>query len=138
MIVPHLSDLAGAAGFALVALWPWLSGRRALLAGQGALTWAGWPSACAAAGMILATVARWCRSALLLRVLFLAAGVCWVAHDLLTGSTFGLAADLLCMAGLVYGALRGCVPRKRDEAALPESLPTSQGPTPGLPSVEPR
>ncbi|ALJ36890.1 hypothetical protein D9623_16305 [Azospirillum brasilense] len=35
MIVPHLSDLAGAAGFVLVALWPWLSGRRSLLAGQG-------------------------------------------------------------------------------------------------------
>ncbi|MGR0185412.1 YgjV family protein [Azospirillum aestuarii] len=194
MIVPHLSDLAGAAGFVLVALWPWLSGRRALLAGQGASaaafalhylligagtgaamsglsvvqvatawpddrpiwcravyiatvpalavlaasTWAGWPSACAAAGMILATAARWCRSALLLRVLFLLAGACWVAHDLLTGSTFGLLADLLCMAGLVYGALRDCVPRKRDEAALRQPLPTSQAPTPGLPSVEPR
>lgn len=115
MTVPHLSDLAGAAGFALVALWPWRSGRRALLAGQGASaaafalhyllistttgaamaglsvlqvatawaddrprwcralyiatlpalavlaasTWAGWPSACAATGMILATAARW-------------------------------------------------------------------------------
>ncbi|MFL7903598.1 YgjV family protein [Azospirillum argentinense] len=162
MTVPLLSDLAGAAGFVLVALWPWLSGRRALLAGQGASaaafalhylligagtgaamsglsvlqvatawpddrpqwcralyvatvpllavlavsTWAGWPSACAAAGMILATAARWSRSALLLRALFLAAGACWVAHDLLTGSTFGLAADLLCMVGLVYGALR--------------------------------
>ncbi|NUB17143.1 hypothetical protein GAY28_35175 [Azospirillum brasilense] len=162
MIVPHLSDLAGAAGFVLVALWPWLSDRRALLAGQGASaaafamhylligaitgaalsglsvlqvatawpddrpiwcravyiapvpllavltasTWAGWPSACAAAGMIAATAARWSRSALLLRVLFLLAGACWVAHDLLTGSTFGLLADLLCMAGLVYGALR--------------------------------
>lgn len=194
MTVPHLSDLAGAAGFVLVALWPWLSGRRALLAGQGASaaafavhylligagtgaamaglsvlqvatawpdnrprwcgalyaatvpalallaasTWAGWPSACAAAGMMLATVARWSQSALVLRILFLAAGACWVAHDVLTGSTFGLAADLLCMGGLVYGALRDCVPRKRDEAALPQPLPTSQGPTPGLPSVEPR
>lgn len=156
------ADLAGAAGFVLVALWPWLSGRRALLAGQGASagafavhylligaltgaamsglsvvqvatawpddragwhravyaatvpalavltasTWAGWPSACAAAGMALATVARWSRSALVLRVLFLAAGACWVAHDLLTGSAFGLLADLLCMVGLVVGALR--------------------------------
>ncbi|QCO03310.1 hypothetical protein D3867_13945 [Azospirillum argentinense] len=164
--MPHLSDLAGAAGFVLVALWPWLSGRRALLAGQGASaaafalhylligagtgavlsglsvlqvatawpddrpqwcrllyiatvpllavlavsTWAGWPSACAAAGMILATAARWCRSSLLLRTLFLAAGACWVAHDLLTGSTFGLLADLLCMAGLVYGARRDRTP----------------------------
>ncbi|UKJ74458.1 YgjV family protein [Azospirillum brasilense] len=194
MTVLHLSDLAGGAGFALVALWPWLSGRRALLAGQGASaaafalhylligagtgaalsglsvlqvatawpddrprwcralyistlpalavlaasTWAGWPSACAAAGMALGTAARWCRSALLLRALFLLAGACWVAHDFLSGSTFGLAADLLCMAGLVYGALRDCVPRKRDEAALGQLLPTSQAPTPGPPSVEPR
>ena len=71
-----------------------------------ASTWAGWPSACVAAGMALATVARWSRSALLLRVLFLAAGSCWIVHDLLTGSTFGLLADLFCMVGLVVGAVR--------------------------------
>ncbi len=35
----------------------------------------------------LATAARWSRSALLLRVLFLLACACWIAHDLLTGST---------------------------------------------------
>uniref|UniRef100_UPI001661616B YgjV family protein n=1 Tax=Azospirillum tabaci TaxID=2752310 RepID=UPI001661616B len=77
-----------------------------LLAVLAASTWAGWPSACAAAGLILGTAARWCRSALVLRALFLLACACWIAHDLLINSTFGLAADLLCMAGLVYGALR--------------------------------
>ncbi|QCO00451.1 hypothetical protein D3093_34945 (plasmid) [Azospirillum argentinense] len=122
MTLPHLSDLAGAAGFILVALWPWLSVLQVatawpddrpswcralyaatvpLLAVLTASTWVGWPSACAAAGMALGTAARWCRSALLLRVLFLLAGACWVVHDILTGSTFGLLADLLCMAGLV-------------------------------------
>lgn len=77
--------------------WPWcLSAHAALHGGAVAL----------AVGMLLATAARWCRSALVLRLLFLLAGACWVAHDLLTGSTFGLLADLLCMTGLVVGALR--------------------------------
>lgn len=87
------ADLAGAAGFVLVALWPWLSGRRALLAGRGA----------SAAAFSLHYLLIGATTGAALAGL---SGFCWVAHDLLTGSAFGLAADLLCMAGLVYGGLR--------------------------------
>lgn len=77
-----------------------------VLAALSAATWAGWPSACAAAGMALATAARWQRSTAAIRSLFLLAGVCWIAHDLLTRSLFGLGADVLGMLTLIIGAWR--------------------------------
>ncbi|MCW2240705.1 YgjV family protein [Azospirillum canadense] len=156
------ADLAGAVAFSLVALWPLLKGRRAMLLGQAAsavafgvhylllkahtgaamtalsliqglsalpsgrsrvrtvvfaatvpamlglvgLTWHGWSSVCAAAGLLLATAGRWQGTALGLRLGFFASGIAWICHDVITGSQYGLAADLFCMAALIIGALR--------------------------------
>lgn len=156
------ADIAGVVAFTLVALWPLLKGRRAMLLGQAAsavafgvhylllgartgaamtalsltqglaalpagrswartavfgatvpamlalvgLTWHGWPSVCAALGLLLATAGRWQGTALGLRLGFFASGIAWICHDVLTGSLYGLGADLFCMATLVIGALR--------------------------------
>ncbi|MBP2294706.1 YgjV family protein [Azospirillum rugosum] len=163
MLPLSASDLAGFVGLALVAVWPLLKGRRALLAGQSAstgaflvhyllagsvtaaamcglsivqagaawsddrswwrkalfvatlpalallasLTWAGPASAWSAAGLALATVARWQVRPDRLRLLFLLAAAAWIVHDVLTGSVPGLLADLLCAASLAYGWARG-------------------------------
>lgn len=70
------------------------------------LSWSGWPSACAALGLTLATAARWQRNPAALRTLFLLSGIAWVAHDILTDSLYGLAADLVCMLVLADGIRR--------------------------------
>lgn len=66
-------------------------------------TWAGWPSACAALGLALGTVARWQTSTAALRLLFLASAGCWAVHDVLVSSLPGLLADLVCAVLLVHG-----------------------------------
>ncbi|MCW2239259.1 YgjV family protein [Azospirillum canadense] len=156
------ADTVGAVAFALVALWPLLKGRRAMLLGQAVsalafgvhylllrahtgaamtalslvqglavlpagrsgwrtvvfaatvpamltlvgVTWHGWSSLCAAVGLLLSTAGRWHGTALGLRLGFLGSGVAWICHDVITGSPYGLAADVLCMATLVIGAVR--------------------------------
>lgn len=76
------------------------------LAVLAATTWAGPASAWAAAGLALATLARWLRRPCRMRAAFFLAGACWIAHDFIAGSLFGLSADALCMAALVLGHLR--------------------------------
>ena len=70
-------------------------------------TWNGWPSACAGLGSLLATTARLQGSAQAMRRLFLGASSCWLIHNMLVGSVFGLTCDLLTIAALVIALARG-------------------------------
>ncbi|MDV2983931.1 UNVERIFIED_CONTAM: YgjV family protein [Methylobacteriaceae bacterium AG10] len=91
-------------------------------------TWNGWPSACAGLGSLLATTARLQRNAQAMRRVFLGASSCWVIHNTLVGSVFGLTCDLLTITALVIALVRG-------GAAKPVSQPASAvspiGPLPG-------
>ncbi len=69
-------------------------------------TWNGWPSACAAAGALLATGARLQAAPQAMRQLFLGASLCWAGHNLLVGSVFGLTCDVLTILGLAIALLR--------------------------------
>ncbi|WP_279602160.1 YgjV family protein [Methylobacterium sp. E-005] len=71
-----------------------------------AITWNGWPSACAALGTLFATGARLHAAPQPMRLLFLGASLCWAGHNLLVGSVFGLTCDLLTIFGLGIALLR--------------------------------
>ena len=79
-----------------------------------AATWQGAESAFAGAGMALASLGRWGRTAAAVRVPFLLAAGAWAVHDALVLSLPGLGADLLCAATLAAGYRRD-----RALAALP-------------------
>ncbi|MER2251378.1 YgjV family protein [Methylorubrum podarium] len=91
-------------------------------------TWNGWPSACAGLGSLLATTARLQGNAQAMRRVFLGASSCWVIHNTLVGSVFGLTCDLLTITALVIALVRG-------GAAKPVSQPATAvspiGPLPG-------
>jgi len=162
MLSLSAADVSGAVALGLLAVWPLLRGRRALVLGQAAsslvfgvhyaligattgaavtvlsvvqalaalprhrsvarvvvfgatlaalggvcwFTWQGWPSACAAVGMLMAAAGRWHGSASGFRLGFAAAGVAWIVHDVATGSVYGLVADVACLASLGVGAVR--------------------------------
>lgn len=85
----------------------WLPG---LFAGSSAVavaltlaTWAGWPSALAGTGSLLATAARLQGDVRRMRLLLLACSGCWMGHNLLVGSVAGLANDGLTLASLGLG-----------------------------------
>ena len=86
-------------------------------------TWNGWPSACAGLGSLLATTARLQGDAQTMRRVFLGASSCWVLHNLLVGSVFGLTCDLLTIAALVIALIRG--------AAKPAFAARPAAPLPG-------
>jgi len=69
-------------------------------------TWNGWPSGFAAVGAILSTSARLQGEARPMRLLFLAASLCWAGHNLLVGSVFAMTCDLVTMSGLVLALRR--------------------------------
>jgi len=77
-----------------------------LAAGLIAATWTGWPSACAGAGALLATAARLQTKAQALRLLLVACTICWVGHNALVGSVFGLTCDALTILSLTLGLWR--------------------------------
>ncbi|WP_338041753.1 YgjV family protein [Methylobacterium organophilum] len=71
-----------------------------------AATWAGWPSACAGIGALLATTGRLQTRTAAMRRFFLASSTCWAGHNLLVGSPFGLTCDLLTLSGLALALHR--------------------------------
>jgi hypothetical protein len=86
-------------------------------------TWNGWPSACAGLGSLLATTARLQGNAQIMRRVFLGASSCWVIHNMLVGSVFGLTCDLLTITALVIALVRGAAKPAavRPAAPLPGS-----------------
>jgi hypothetical protein len=64
-------------------------------------TWNGWPSAFAGAGALFAIAARLQSSASSMRRLFIGASLLWAGHNILVGSAFGFACDVLTLSGLV-------------------------------------
>ncbi len=64
------------------------------IAAASAVTWAGWPSAFAALGMVFLTLGRMQSNLLWLRLLLLAAVPFWLIHDVLVGSLPALVADV--------------------------------------------
>lgn len=63
-------------------------------------TWNGWPSAFAGTGALFAIAARLQSSASSMRRLFICASLFWAGHNILIGSAFGFACDLLTLSGL--------------------------------------
>lgn len=63
-------------------------------------TWNGWPSAFAGTGALFAMAARLQGSASSMRKLFVCATLFWAGHNILVGSAFGFACDLLTLSGL--------------------------------------
>lgn len=70
-------------------------------------TWNGWPSACAGLGSLFATTARLQVDAQAMRRFFLGASSCWMLHNTLVGSVFGLTCDVLTISALVIALIRG-------------------------------
>ena len=82
-----------------------------------ALSWAGWPSLCAALGMTLVSLGRYQTRPQAFRILLLLAVVPWIAHNLLVTSIPGLVSDA---AALTSGALMLRVTRR---SAVPRPAP---------------
>ncbi|MFF8801328.1 MULTISPECIES: YgjV family protein [unclassified Methylobacterium] len=80
-------------------------------------TWNGWPSACAGLGALFATAARLQGDAQCMRRFFLGASSCWMIHNTLVGSVFGLTCDVLTISALLVALLRGG-PARVSEPAL--------------------
>ncbi|KMO33213.1 hypothetical protein VQ02_21425 [Methylobacterium variabile] len=95
---------------------PWLTGLFGavfvLVIGIMLATWTGWPSAFAGVGMLLSTAGRLQRTAQGLRGLFLGASLCWLCHNLLVGSVYGLLCDGLSITALTVALLRGWAGRE--------------------------
>ncbi|WP_448206428.1 YgjV family protein [Azospirillum sp. sgz302134] len=71
-----------------------------------AATWNGPMSALSAAGFILGTIGRWQSSVGTMRLFFLSSTVVGAGHNLLAGSTFGLASDALALSGHLWSLWR--------------------------------
>jgi hypothetical protein len=103
-----------------------------------AWTWTGWPSAFAAAGTALATVARLQHAPQRMRQIFLAASLCWVCHNLVVGSICGLACDLLTVSAFAGTMLRQAARERaggRNRAADLPSVPVRQSGLAGDPAI---
>ena len=85
---------------------PFFAGSVCVVLGTTAATWAGWPSACAGIGALLAMRARLQGEPDAMRRSFLGASLAWAGHNLLVGSAFGLTCDLLTLSGLVLAMAR--------------------------------
>lgn len=66
-------------------------------------TWNGTPSALAMMGGLFGTLARMQSSTARMKAVFLAAAPLWLAHNVTTGSVFGLAVDVISVASNVVG-----------------------------------
>lgn len=86
---------------------PLFAGSSLVAASLTLATWNGWPSACAGLGSLLATAARLQTNAQSMRRFFLGASSCWMIHNTLVGSVFGLTCDLLTVSALLLALLRG-------------------------------
>lgn len=86
-------------------------------AGLTLATWNGWPSACAGLGSLLATTARLQGDSQAMRRFFLGASSCWLVHNTLVGSAFGLTCDLLTISALLIALVRSS-PARVTEPAL--------------------
>jgi hypothetical protein len=83
----------------------WLGGFFAATSGLAVAltlaTWAGWPSALAGTGALLAAAARLQADMRRMRLLLLACSLCWVGHNLVVGSVSGLMCDILSITSLL-------------------------------------
>jgi hypothetical protein len=70
------------------------------------LAWHGLPSICAAGGAFFAMLGRWQREPQRMRLVFLASSSCWVLHNSLVGTPFGLASDTLALSAILLGLYR--------------------------------
>lgn len=77
------------------------------------LSWTGWPSVCAAAGMTLVSLGRYQMRPLVFRVILLLAVVPWLAHNLLVHSVPGLISDA---AAVISGAIMVIFTYRADSA----------------------
>lgn len=86
-----------------------------------ALTWSGLPSALSQAGQAMSAMGRLQLDPQRLRMWFLVSVFFWCSHNLLVGSAFGLAADMLSLTSLLLGLWRNRAAagaaRLRDAAA---------------------
>lgn len=71
-----------------------------------ALTWQGPMSALATTGFVLGTIGRWQNSVGSMRLFFLSATIVGAGHNILAGSTFGLASDALGLSGHLWSLWR--------------------------------
>ncbi len=70
------------------------------------LAWHGLPSLFAAGGAFFAMLGRWQREPQRMRLVFLASSSCWVLHNSLVGTPFGLASDTLALSAILLGLYR--------------------------------
>ena len=99
---------AGFGGSARRPAWfvPFFAASAVLVLGLTAMTWAGWPSACAGLGALFALRGRLQTEAHAMRLNFLGASTAWAGHNLLVGSPFALTCDLLTLTGLMIALAR--------------------------------
>jgi hypothetical protein len=111
MCVLSVAQSLAAAGFGAQErrpVWfaPFFAASASLVLGLTALTWAGWPSACAGIGALFALRARLQVEARSMRLHFLGASLAWAGHNILVGSPFALTCDILTLTGLVVALVR--------------------------------
>jgi hypothetical protein len=83
-----------------------VAGSMAIGALVASLTWTGLPSLLSLAGQWTAAIGRLQLDTQRLRLWFLVSTVFWCAHNLMVGSAFGLASDMLALGALLLGLWR--------------------------------
>ncbi|MBK1839840.1 YgjV family protein [Azospirillum sp. YIM B02556] len=102
-----------------------------VIAAVMAVTWAGLPSAFAAAGMALISLARYQTRVALFRGTMLVALPCWFVHNSLVGSVPAMISDLTGIAVNAWMLLRGNGPAPASSTVPPTRIPTPMPPAAG-------
>lgn len=89
------------------------AGSLAALLVLAVMSWGGVPSLLAVFGSLIGTMARLQRSTARMKVLFVCSAPLWAAHNLLVGSTFGLAVGAVSIGGNALALARWSVRRQR-------------------------
>jgi hypothetical protein len=108
----------------------------AALFGLTAMRWQGMVSVLGLAGYLLGTLARLQKSAGAMKLAFLASAPFWIVHNVLVGSAFGLAVDVVSLTGNLYSLCCSSGPERRSTGMrsarlLPWLFPSSATASPG-------
>ena len=101
-----LQSVAGYSGKRPAWLGPFYVATYLVVLGGAVLTWHGAPSLCVAFAAMFAAIGRWQMSPQRMRLVFLFCSCCWVVHNTLAGSYFGLTSDAIALSTMSVGLWR--------------------------------
>ena len=81
----------------------------------GILTWEGYPSLLALAGMIFAVFSFWCKAPLLICCLSIPSELCWLCYNIIHASVPGMISSNIAILSAVIGIIRNLRAEKTEK-----------------------